>query len=364
MIKTKSIFAALLLIAVLLCVASCSTHKGELFYCHLRYYQKTELNGDYYALYERRVILCNSSDEYEGWDTLARLPFYAYKIYSRDKKLFVADVDLKNYEVNVDNGELTPVTDAKINFEGKKVSDIVISYLNGGCLAEYKDTFRYKLANNCFLQDSRKNNSKLALEDWQKNKRKAMPKEISASVVTQLINIVNQARHKPDEKSFCLSFSRNDLNDYRASLDSLFGAKSADAQYYRYFAESDTNISAESKNKIKRYLSVTDSLGNMTERDYFNALSTMAEQAPYDRADYCIRLNFTDGTYLCVRSIVAPANYYQCPWIGDYNGTPFHCHSLKVGQLIDEMTKGQIIDGFYKQKSYALLRIAHYLIGK
>ena len=74
-----------------------------------------------------------------------------------------------------------------------------------------------------------------------------------------------------------------------------------------------------------------------------------------------IIITFQDNSVLTISNSDDKPNYLDLPWIINYNGIIFKSNSIKLGKLINEITKGQMINKEAVTKKYALFRIADFM---
>ncbi|MHA3789224.1 hypothetical protein ACX0HA_13525, partial [Flavobacterium hauense] len=52
---------------------------------------------------------------------------------------------------------------------------------------------------------------------------------------------------------------------------------------------------------------------------------------------------------------------YYTPWQINYNGLLFETTSIKLGKLIERLTKGTLLDKKFMAKEYAIFKITDYM---
>lgn len=74
-----------------------------------------------------------------------------------------------------------------------------------------------------------------------------------------------------------------------------------------------------------------------------------------------LKIFFEDNTIMTIVSCNYRPGFFHTPLLIEYEGLLFNSKSVKLGKLIDKLTKGTFLQPYSKQGKYAILRIAEYL---
>ena len=74
-----------------------------------------------------------------------------------------------------------------------------------------------------------------------------------------------------------------------------------------------------------------------------------------------ITIDFKNGEVLTIENSDDKPNYLYTPWIINFNGLIIKSNSLKLGELINELTNGNLYSDVSKEKNYAIYKVADFL---
>lgn len=155
----------------------------------------------------------------------------------------------------------------------------------------------------------------------------------------------------------------------------------SDVSNFKYFLEKEKEKQAKQQDtELSEFDNLYAFPDNPTDFDFYNAIgSSLSTIDPedIDLAFWQESLNwstttnwrrtilvFQDGKKLIVENAGFTPNYLYTPWVVDYEGLIFKTNSIRFGQLINDLTKGEFFNETTKDKNYAIFKIADYLYRK
>lgn len=183
-----------------------------------------------------------------------------------------------------------------------------------------------------------------------------LPKK-SSTIVNDIFDRINNLT--PQTISIIdFKFSPTDIAEYKKDIQNRIDKKEDGWDFLdlKTFPGEDTDYSYY-MNIVDSINSIPDSVLTQIFDTHFRGWSTTTNW---------IKLSFTlsNNETIIISNDSYQPNYYYSPWIITYGTFKTKCISIELGELIDSLSDGKVLDKQFKDKSYALYQIADYLYWK
>lgn len=285
------------------------------------------------------------------WYRLIQLPFATGNATKFQNELLFSDAALQDYyTVDLANSSYKRFELPKelFNLNKKTIKSFTVEKGSQGCFHNDNQSVVYKLKGENYVAAARSKNQSLT----------GMPAQVPATAIKDIVAEVNDSRFKQVTLAD-LKLTEKDMKAYTALIDEQerklrkngsdwtasdnpysFPGENADFNFYRSVANSMHTI--------------PDSVVNKVFGRSYGSWSTTSDWVKFT-------FTFNDGSALTVSNTDDKPNYLYAPWVIDYNGLVFKSNSLALGEYLNELTNGKLLEATPKQKKYALYQIADYL---
>jgi hypothetical protein len=311
-------------------------------------YQKVVFNNENIGFEKNRILKYDTVKN--AWFNYMTVPFEITNSTVFNKQLIISDATLKNrYKVELEKKEIVKYSlpDKLFSTESNKI--VSIRFENGslGCFHHYLSFKEYKRKDNIFR-----------LKDKSKRAFNKLPKTLEEFQINKLVEYIDTSRFITNKKSD-LDITEKDISKYVKYIKKEIhkinkkGYDRFDNENLYHFPSENTDFDFYI-DTIIRFDSIPDYIVNKVFNIGYGNWSTTMDWSK-------IIITFQDNSVLTISNSDDKPNYLGLPWIINYNGIIFKSNSIKLGKLINEITKGQMINKEATTKKYALFRIADFM---
>ncbi|WP_128755184.1 WD40/YVTN/BNR-like repeat-containing protein [Aquimarina sediminis] len=256
-----------------------------------------------------------------------------------DKRLFI--------DINEQKTKEYELPKSLFDLSKNSIDKFSIETGSQGCFHSDRQFKKYHLKNNLFKlhKKSRRFLSK-------------MDKEINPQKLNEIVSEIDNSRFKEltvnDVKA-----SNEDLKNFKDFIDKeeqKIKKKGYDHfgynNYYTFPGE-NTDFSFYKK-VVDKFDSIPDTVIDEVFNTGYRNWSTTTDWRK-------ITIEFKNGEVLTIENSDSKPNYLYTPWIINFNGLIMKSNSLKLGQMINELTKGDLYSDISKEKNYAIYKVANFL---
>ncbi len=284
------------------------------------------------------------------WYRFMELPINVSNAVIFKNQIVIANNYLdKRLVVDIDKQKTTEYELPKLLFNLSKnnIDKFSIEIGSQGCFHSDRQFKEYKLKNNSF---------KL----YKKGKQflSKMDKEINPLLLNEIVNEIDNSRFNELTVND-LEVSKKDLEYFKDFIDNekekikKEGYRHPDYSNYYVFPGENIDFSFY-KNIADKFDSIPDTVINEVFNTGYGNWSTTTVWRR-------ITIEFKNGEVLTIENSDDKPNYLYTPWIINFNGLIIKSNSLKLGQLINELTKGDLYFDVLKEKNYAIYKVADFL---
>ncbi|MCG8573682.1 MAG: hypothetical protein MI810_02265, partial [Flavobacteriales bacterium] len=286
------------------------------------------------------------------WIRIAESPFETVHYTVFQKKIIIANPSLdKRLEVNPKTGEFTPFELPKeIIPPTLSLKSITFSSGSSGCFHFDDHTRVYELKGE-----------KLKLVKGNGDFLKKMPKELDIKLVGEILSVAHNSRL--DQLTVAdLELTAEDYTNFKTFItqkeEEMKQNQNSRLDYRNPYSFPGENTDFDFYKNIVDSLSTIDSklIGDTFTNGYGNWSTTTDWHQ--------VIFKFTNGSSLLISNMDDIASYHYAPWIINFDGLTYKTNSLKLGALINDITKGDFFEAHAFESNYALFKIADYLYRK
>lgn len=237
-------------------------------------------------------------------------------------------------------------------FSNLKVKEVLFESGSQGCFHHNHSQLLYKRKGESFVIDKKSSTSGFL---------SSATNNIDAKKIEQIVDLVDQSRFTKVTMAD-LNITKNDINTFKKFIDSEEQRiKKSGRSHHDY-----DNLFAFPKGPINFdfYRSLADSLNFINEEDINNAFWKASGNRSTTTKWLSITFVFTNDQKLTIQNNDDRPNYLNTPWVVDFDGLKFRTNSIRFGQLIDSLTKGQFFDEVVRDEKYAIFKIIDYKYRK
>lgn len=301
----------------------------------------------YGVLYNDILKFDPKSRQWYRWMTL---DFPILNAIVFNDNLVVSKHDLKKYFIVDTHTKSIRDFELPKNLWGdNEISEFYFENRSSGCFHSSNRQRTYKRKGSEFKIDTKKSSSKFLTHT---------KKIINENVINELVKTVEDSRFEQISLAD-LNISEKDILKFKKIVDD----KSKEPKYSDTdFLDFDTPYTFHGKNTdFEFYKKAADSLSFLTTKDIDNAFWQVSGIMSTSVDSRRIVFVFKDGKRLTVENNDTAPNYFYTPWVVDYDGLLFRTNSIKLGQLINELTNGDFFSELILEKSHAIYNITDYL---
>ncbi|MFP9113667.1 WD40/YVTN/BNR-like repeat-containing protein [Flavobacterium sp. RHBU_3] len=307
-------------------------------------YVKINFKGKEYGNYYHYIISYDSVKE--KWYRFLKTPFYINGLTINNNKLLVSCFRLhKNVYADIDSKEITPYI-APENIISPSASVISIEFESGsrGCFHNGKTSVIYNHESELYIRKSENKNLKL-------------PETINKTEIEELVKQINSSQHREilindfgftekDIQEFIkfINKSEREIKKGKYQYDNYkpmkFDAGFSDFEYYRKKALLINSVSEEI---IKKAFTEPESISSTT--------------VDWNK----ITLKLSNGSTIILTNDDYAPKYLSTPWEINVDGALLSVNSVKIGNIINQITKGKFLSKEQTSKTYALFTIIDYM---
>ncbi|SNR72362.1 VPS10 domain-containing protein [Dokdonia pacifica] len=311
-------------------------------------YLKVNFRGEEIGFDENTVL--RFDEKRAKWYRFMELPINVSNAVIFKNQIVVADNYLdQRLIVDIDEQKTTKYELPKslFNLLKNNIDKFSIEIGSQGCFHNVRQFKEYHLKNNSFK--------------LQKNGKRFLPKmnkEINPQLLNKIVEEINDSRFKKLTVSD-LEVSKEDLKNFKDFIDheeqkiKKKGYDHFDYENYYTFPGENTNFSFY-KNVADRFDLIPDTVINKVFNTRYGNWSTTTDWRK-------ITIEFKNGEILTIKNLDDKPNYLYTPWHINFNGLIIKSNSLKLGQMINELTEGNLYSDVTKDKNYAIYKVADFL---
>lgn len=317
-------------------------------------YLKVTYKDTTYGFAERDIL---KMDKAKGkWYRFLTVDFpIANAAVFKNELVIAEDNFTKHYRVDTDNKTVNTFELPATLFGNKKVEEWHIESGSRGCFHYYNNARRYLRKGSVFVAGKAPDKKPFL---------NAMSKQLAAANIDRLAKIIDTARFENIRFSD-LNIKTADALRFKQYVDNqrknVQQAKQNDADYYDF--DNLYNFPGENID-FGFYKRAADALPHLPAGDINNAFwqnyGNWSTTMDWRRITFV----FADSTQVVIENSDDKPNYLCTPWVVTYQGLKFSTNSIKFGQELDRLTKGQFFDKTVRNKQYAIFKIADYLYRK
>lgn len=284
------------------------------------------------------------------WYRYMELPVNVSNAVIFDNQIVIADNYLdKRFAINIDEQKISEYELPKslFNLTVNNIENFSIEIGSQGCFHSDRQFREYRLKNNLFK-----------LHKKGKRFLSKMEKEINPQLLNDIVNEIDDSRFKKLTIKD-LEISKKDLDNFKDFIDKeeqkikKKGFDRFDYDNYYTFPGENTDFNFY-KNVADRF----DSIPNEVINEVFNTGYGNWSTTTVWRK---MTIDFKNGEVLTIKNSDDKPNYLYTPWIINFNGLIIKSNSLKLGELINELTNGDLYSDVSKEKNYAIYKVADFL---
>lgn len=265
------------------------------------------------------------------------------------EKLIIGEVlTRKHYIVDLVNRTTMPFIFPEKLFEKKRITSLVIE--KGGSSRYFgEDEVRI-----LYLNDNGKLQEMAAARAGQ-NPFGAMGSSVKEKLLQEIVMEADRGRDNPITMAD-LGISRRDIRDFRLMISQKQAGTISDEEdsLFEDYYPPDEN------KQYDFYLNIAENLDTISSRTIsrtFGENNRFVSHMTYNR----LEIGFEDSTKMTIISCNHRPGFFHTPLLIDYEGLLFNSTSVKLGRLIDKLTKGTFLEHYSTDGKYAILQIADYL---
>lgn len=284
------------------------------------------------------------------WYRYMELPVNVSNAVVFDNQIVIADNYLdKRFVIKIDEQKISEYELPKslFNLSVNIIDKFSIETGSQGCFHSDRQFREYQLKNNSFK-----------LHKKGKQFLSKMDKEINPQLLNDIVKEIDNSRFKKLTVND-LGISKKDLENFKDFIDKeekkikKKGYDRFDFDNYYTFPGENTDFTFY-KNVADRFDSIPDVVINQVFNTAYGNWSTTTVWRK-------ITIDFKNGEALTIENSDDKPNYLYTPWIINFNGLIIKSNSLKLSELINELTNGDLYSDVSKEKNYAIYKVADFL---
>jgi hypothetical protein len=317
-------------------------------------WKKVSYIGNDYGLDGKDILKYNiNSNQWVRYMT-ADFPLSNATVF--EGKLIVTDNALNHhFAVNVNDKTLEKfdLPLKLFNTNSNKVVEFHFENGSQGCFHHDNDRRSYKLKGDKFELERKTANSEFL---------PAVTKHIDQITINNLLATIDTSRYVNITISD-LDITKNDVEEFKVLVDNEEQKIKKSGIDPFYYSENLYSFPGEYTD-FKVYKNICDSLYSLP--DEFINDSFWQESGNWSTTTNWRRLIFVfqDGKKLVVENSDDKPNYLYTPWTVDYDGLKFKTNSIRFGQQIEKLTDGKFFMSTFREKKYAIFKIADFIYRK
>jgi hypothetical protein len=311
-------------------------------------YLKVNYNGEEIGFDGNTVIRFDKKRT--EWYRFMELPIDVSNAVIFKDQIVVADNNLdKRLVLDIEKQKTTEYELPKslFNLSKNNIDKFSIEIGSQGCFHSDRQFREYQLK-KCYFKLTTKGKRFLS----------KMDKEISPQILNEIVSEIDNSRFK-QLTIRDLEVCKKDLENFKNFIDKeeqkikKKGYDRFEFDNYYTFPGENTDFTFY-KNIADRFESIPNSIVNEVFNTGYGNWSTTTVWRK-------ITIEFNNGDILTIENSDDKPNYLYTPWIINFNGLIIKSNSLKLGQLINELTEGDLYSDFSKDKNYAIYKVADFL---
>lgn len=284
------------------------------------------------------------------WYRYMELPVNVSNAVVFDNQIVIADNYLdKRFVIKIDEQKISEYELPKslFNLSVNNIDKFSIETGSQGCFHSDRQVREYQLKNNSFKLHKK---GKLFLSK--------MDEEINPQLLNDIVKEIDNSCFKKLTVND-LGISKKDLENFKDFIDKeekkikKKGYDRFDFDNYYTFPGENTDFTFY-KNVADRFDSIPDVVINQVFNTGYGNWSTTTVWRK-------ITIDFKNGEVLTIENSDDKPNYLYTPWFINFNGLIIKSNSLKLGELINELTNGDLYSDVSKEKNYAIYKVADFL---
>jgi len=310
---------------------------------------KVEFEGKQYGFgYEDKDILCFDSEK-KQWYRWMSLDFFVSNAGVFNQKFVISKNFQKHYIVNVQKNSIQPFDLPSKLLENKNIIQVEFEQGSQGCFHSERSKRIYKKKKNLFVLDIKSSSRKFLSKT---------PSKIKEETLIKMLETVDHDKSlKVSLKN--LNISTQDIQGFKKFIDSEEKRiRELDDNFLDF-----TNLYAFPNDKpdFSFYKNISDSLFLLNPEIIHKAFEETNGYFSTTSNWRRILFIFEGGDKLIIKNTDHKPNYLCTPWIVYYNGLVFKLNSIKLGEQVNQITRGEFFDKIERDKQYAIFKIADYL---
>lgn len=313
-----------------------------------------------YGISDRSILRYDSLTK--KWSHFIRASFKIVYAGAFENQLVITDYHIDNhFVVNEKSKTLEKFVIPQQLFSSinNKIVQFEIEIGSQGCFHHQETKRVYTRKGEDFVYDSGQSKGRQEVFGRKSSRVKPylskMPTKISTKVIHQLVTPLGQKLTYAD-----LKLSPKNIKAFKqlVTQEEKFRAKKGvpfDNGRKNYAFPASTNLN------FNDYRILTDSLPRLSDEVVHWVFSQSFGNASTTINWRKVTFTFQDKTKLVVENTDDRPNYLYMPWVVTYKGLVLKSTSIKFGELLNELTKGEFFEPYIQDKKYAILNMTNLL---
>lgn len=247
------------------------------------------------------------------------------------------------------------------NHSANEVVQLVIETGGAGCFHHEVLSRVYVRQGNQFVFDSTQSKYEPLVIEEASNKQylPKMPKELPESTIHKLFVTLNGSKDKKLTYAD-LKLSSKDIRAFKQLLAKEERLRELQGEMFDNYGKKYA-FPIGKKFNFNDYSTLIDSLPRLSNEVVHWVFSQSFGNGSTTVNWRKVTFTFKDKTKLVIENTDNRPNYFYTPWVVNYQGKKFKSTSIKFGELLNELTKGEFFEPHIQDKKYAILNITNLL---
>lgn len=247
------------------------------------------------------------------------------------------------------------------NHSTNEVVQLAIETGSTGCFHHEVLSRVYVRQGNKFVFDNKQSKYDPLVIEESSNKQylSKMPKELPESTVHKLFVTFNGSKDKKLTYAD-LKLSSKDIRAFKQLLAKEERLKELQGEMFDNYGKKYA-FPIGKKFNFNDYSTLINSLPRLSDKVVHWVFSQSFGNASTTINWRKVAFTFKDKTRLVIENTDDRPNYLYTPWIVNYQEKKFKSASIKFGELLNELTKGEFFEPHIQDKKYAILNITNLL---
>ena len=282
----------------------------------------------------------------DTWYRYMQVPFYIANVTIYDGKIITSQYrPLKHYIIDIDQKKAIPFTVPELSLGQKEIKKFTVEKGSSGCFHSWRLSKEYHYKHGAFKAGKKIGKGK---------NFKKMDNTITAQLLKDITLEIDSSRQKPIVWSD-FDITSTDIDRYKKLIANIRD------ESWDYLDFDNPYKSVTTNNNYDFYLGAADSLNSISPITINNVFEEDSLMFSTTTNWNKLRIEFTDDTSVSILNNDDRPNYLNTPWMIEYEGLLLKSNSIKLGQLINKLTKGGLFKETQIDKKFAIYQIIDYM---